>query len=521
MKKYKYLLIFAFVILTLGGCNDDEFLSLKTPLEKPWNSLQEFDKAAIGAYQKAFLSDWHNVQTTSVLLKSFQSDEVQLLPGSIGAIPFAIMYPRQSKQDIDKTSHIFRYAYQVIAICNGALDYLEKGGGNPFSNLTQADIDNNLKRIKGELLFMRAFSYYRLSQVFIPPYESAGPNSDKILPWKINLNESAEAQVKTELATTQMVYDQMVKDLQEAKSLLPEAFSASVHFASYKYGRANKYAAASLLGKVYFAMGKSAESIAELDFVINSGKYDLSEEPLAAFQKYKTADAGKETIWYAYTGNTDYGGWQMAELTSICLQMPNNGNFARCSWNQLTFSYSTLKNIGWMTDPKNGDFSLTPEALADKRLGSTYTMTTGKDQYWGMVTTPQIWCDKYFNGDASKNIEGQNLNIPIIRLAELYLTRSWLKFKANDLAGATSDLNVVRNRAGIGNLGHAITADDIINERIKEMFMEGDRTDFLRAAHLDIPPGDREGVAVQPYNTQDLIWALPKLSETDINQAYQ
>ena len=211
----------------------------------------------------------------------------------------------------------------------------------------------------------------------------------------------------------------------------------------------------------------------------------------------------------------------MAEVTSLTLQTPNDGNFARCSWNQLTFSYSTLKQIGWMVDPQNGDYTLTEEALKDKRLGSIYTKTEGKDPFWGQVTTPQIWCDKYFHGDASRGIEGQNLNIPIIRLAELLLTRSWLRFKSNDLGGATADLNVVRNRAGIGDLPGAITADDIVNERIKEMFMEGDRTDFLRAAHLDVPPGDRIGVSVKPYNTKDLYWVIPKLEETDINQAFQ
>ena len=519
MKILKYTLIVVLLAQTFSACDNEEFLELKTPLEDEWQTLQEFDKAAIGTYRRAFLSDWHNIQTTSVLLKAFQSDEAFLLPGTIGNIPFNEMYNRQTAQPIDKTRYIFTFAYQVIAIANGGLDFVEENGGNPYPNASQADIENNLRRIEGELHFMRAFAYYRLSQVFIPPYEAGGGNDDMILPWKVELEESAEAQINTELATTQMIYDQMVQDLKMAKDLLPEKYMEGVHFNAYKYGRATKYAAAALLGKVYFAMQRNTEAVAELDFVINSGEFSLPDDPQAAFQQYSTPDGSAEGIWYAYTGNTDLGGWQMAELTSICLQLPNDGNFARCSWNQLAFSYSVLKDIGWMVDPLNGDYTLTEEAQKDKRVGSVYTLTTGKDPF-ADVTTPLLWCDKYFNGDADRGIPGQNLNIPVIRLAELYLTRSWLRFKSGDLGGATTDLNMVRNRAGIGDLPTTITEKDVINERIKEMFLEGDRTDFLRAAHLPIPAGDRAGVPAEPYDTEKLIWSLPP-QELDLNQAYQ
>ncbi|NJN26072.1 MAG: RagB/SusD family nutrient uptake outer membrane protein [Cyclobacteriaceae bacterium] len=513
------LRIIVFSLFVLSGCNNEEFLSLKTPLEKDWQTLGEFDKAPIGTYRRSFLSDWHNLHTTSVLLKSFQSDEAFLLPGTIGNIPFNEMYTRQSTQPIDKSRYIFGIAYQVIATCNAGLDYIKDNDGNPYKGLSDSDIENNLRRIEGELYFMRAFSYYRLSQVFLPPYEKSGSNDDKILPWKISLEENTEAQISTELATTQMVYDQMVEDLQKAKNLLPEKYMEGVHFHSYQYGRATKYAAAALLGKVLFAMQQNTEAIDELSFVIESNQFSLPADPLSTFQYYSTPNGGPESIWYAYTGNTTLGGWQMAELTSICLQQPNTGNFARVSWNQLAFSYSMLEEIGWMEDPLNGDYTLTPEAIADKRVGSVYTLTTGKDPF-ADVTTPLLWCDKYFNGDVAKGIPGQNLNIPIIRLAELYLTRSWLRFQEGDLDGATKDLNQVRNRAGIGDLPGTITEKAIINERTKELFMEGDRTDFLRAAHLPIPPGDRVGVSDLPYNTPRLIWSLP-LQETELNQAFR
>lgn len=132
MKKFKFLIFLFAIIQILNSCDDEAFLELKTPLEAPWQSLQEFDKAPIGAYRRAFLSDWHNIQTTSVLLKSFQADEAFLLPGSKGNVPFGEMYNRQTTQQIDKTQHIFAFAYQVIAICNGGIDFLNKNDGNPY-----------------------------------------------------------------------------------------------------------------------------------------------------------------------------------------------------------------------------------------------------------------------------------------------------------------------------------------------------------------------------------------------------
>lgn len=300
----------------------------------------------------------------------------------------------------------------------------------------------------------------------------------------------------------------MAADFARAKQLLPEQYISGVHNPAYQYGRANKYAAASMLAKVYFAMGKNTEALTELDFVIGSGKYDLSEDPLAAFQQ-TDANKGKETIWFGFGGDPNML-YFFEEMTSMTLQQPygNDGSFNRCSWNQFAWSYTMLKKVGWMKDPANGDYSLTDEALTDKRIGQTYGYIQGQDPVHASATTSNLWCDKYFHGDVDKGIRGDMINVPLIRLAELYLTRSYIRFKASDIPGATVDLNMVRNRAGIGNLPHVITEDDILNERVKELAFEGDRLDFLRAAHLDIPPGDRAGIQPLPYNSTNFIWSL-------------
>jgi hypothetical protein len=74
-----------------------------------------------------------------------------------------------------------------------------------------------------------------------------------------------------------------------------------------------------------------------------------------------------------------------------------------------------------------------------------------KRSYWearfSSVTTPMVWGNKYYRGN-----NGQNTNIPILRLAEMYLTRAIIRFRQVDIGGATSDVNVVRMRAGLDAL---------------------------------------------------------------------
>jgi hypothetical protein len=372
-----------------------------------------------------------------------------------------------------------------------------------------------------------------LSTIFLPPYEKNGDNSDRLLPLRSSFVPSFEGAKAPQLGTTGEIYDLIVNDLQSAKNLLPEKFEAGIHNPSYEFGRANRFAAAAMLAKVHFAMGNDQEAIAELNYVIdqNGGQYDLSEDPIEAFNK-SDGSRGKEVIWYALY----YDPLKNAnprELTSMNLQRYDNSNggntwpdgFRRVSWNQFALSFSTLDQIDWMVDPLNGDFTLTDEAMKDKRFQQLYRKLepynpdpdadpSKFETYHAQVNTPNVWSDKYYRGVGG----GQLTNVPVIRLAEMYLTRSLLRLRNNDIAGATSDLNMIRNRAGLDDLPGTITEQDIHNERIKELAFEGDRTDYIRSAKLDLLPGDRN-VPALPYNNDALIWTIPQ-SEIDLNQSY-
>ena len=107
-----------------------------------------------------------------------------------------------------------------------------------------------------------------------------------------------------------------------------------------------------------------------------------------------------------------------------------------------------------------------------------------------------------------------NTNVPLIRLAEIYLTRSVLLFRSGDLAGSTADLDMVRRRAWDTQKGGpfvpttSINEQKINDERIIELFGEADRIDYLRSLKVDIPNGER-GPGTVPYTSEDFVWAIP------------
>jgi hypothetical protein len=135
------------------------------------------------------------------------------------------------------------------------------------------------------------------------------------------------------------------------------------------------------------------------------------------------------------------------------------------------------------------------------------------------ITRPVIFVDKYYRTPI-----GMKCLVPIMRIAEMYLTRSVLLFKKGDLAGAAADLNVVRQRAWDSKTGGAyipvtaatITEEMIHSERIKELAGEEFRLDYVQALRMTLGPGDRDNsfanrVIEAPYSA--MFWRIPQTEE--------
>ena len=136
--------------------------------------------------------------------------------------------------------------YQGIQRANIAIEKIPK-----ITNMSDAI----RKRSVGEAYFLRAFYYYSLVRLYgdVPMFLSA-----------ITLDE-ARTIVRT--PATQ-VYAQIIKDLKEAETKLPNTYAAN------DKGRATAGAAKGILAGVYLTIGNKTEAAAKaLDVINNAGQY--------------------------------------------------------------------------------------------------------------------------------------------------------------------------------------------------------------------------------------------------------
>jgi hypothetical protein len=131
--------------------------------------------------------------------------------------------------------------YEGIARCNAVLRLLPEA-----ADISAAD----QKRITGEARFLRGYYYFELKKIF-----NSVPYIDETLDYGTGIEK---------VPNTPNFWDKIEADLKFAYDNLPETHSQA--------GRANKWAAGSLLGKAYLFQKKWADAKALFDAVIANGK---------------------------------------------------------------------------------------------------------------------------------------------------------------------------------------------------------------------------------------------------------
>ena len=524
VKKISGYIMLAFLLLTGNSCENNDFFELTNPPEFPWLNIDQLEMAAVTPYNLTFSSDWGSYWQNYCLLADCMSEYIYLLPNTSADIPYSEMYYRTTNVRIGKTNGIFNDVYETIGACNAALDFYEANDNQPFPNPTESDLEN-LERIKGELHFMKAFSYFIAAKIFGPSPVSAEFETLEILPLRTQFPKNIEQANKVEFGTAREIYDIILADLAKAVELLPLQYIDGIHHPSYQYGRANKIAASFLLMQVYFQLGQYDQALEQADIVINSGLYSLDQDPIEAFN-HSDPGKGNEVIWYAlyYDDIKQSIAKVFTSMNKSHYTAVNGGrgdSWSRCPWNQFCMSHWASKYVGWMDE----DFNVTAEALKDKRYLQLYYRLEGNngdlqadpkifETQYAHIKDPYIWGDKYFRGT-----NGRYTNVPVMRLAEAYLTRSILRLKTGNTSGALADVNAVRERAGLEPLTE-VTEELIDKERIKELAFEGDHLFYQEAIREPIGPGDRKNTAPIPPPYEGLYWKIPQL-ELDMNNENQ
>ncbi len=323
-------------------------------------------------------------------------------------------------------------AYKAIYQTNITIDATEK-------NLYPADVAVK-NRILGEALALRALAHFELVRLFGLPFNTSPTTNPGVPIIDKYIATPEEASIRRPRNRVSEVYDFVIKDLQRAIPLLPETNGN---------GRIGRWAAKALLARVYFNKEDYANARTQADEVIKSGRFkmpapsdDAVTVPFKAIGDVPTPDG---VVFQIISSGSD----------------DVSGKLRGAFWNQVEESVPL---------PINN--ALNEELKA--RGGTRFTKFVAQPS----KIANQPFCTKYVQAGNGA------VNIPYIRLAEMFLIRGEAAAVAGDAVAARADLNAVRRVAQAtednATSDPAAVRRLIQSERRVEFFCEGDRWHELR-----------------------------------------
>jgi hypothetical protein len=352
-------------------------------------------------------------------------------------------------------SNFWGEAYSRIYHANAIIEGL---------NSSRTVTDSVRRQLTGEALFVRALFYFYMVNLFgdLPLVLSTDYDGNSKLP-------------RTPAAE---IYRQIISDLTSARDLLPSYYVTTPSFSKDRV-RANKWAAKALLARVYLYKNDWPNAEAQTTDVINSGLFSLQ-----SLDNVFSVSTPQESIL------------QLLPASSSSRNSAEGGVF--------------IPSSNSIIPP----FVLTPSLL------NSFEPNDGRKAVWtdsSKVGNPQrlyYYPKKYKVRSATAKTEYEM----VLRLAEQYLIRAEARAQQNNIQGSHSDINKVRNRAGLPDTD----ADDparlmkaIENERRWEFFTEfGHRwLDLKRWGKLDSVLTILKG---SNWQTTDALFPLP-ISEIQLH----
>jgi hypothetical protein len=304
-----------------------------------------------------------------------------------------------------------------------------------------------------EAKFLRAYCYFYLTNIW----------GDVPLVLTTNIDVSALLPKSSQEA----VYAQIILDLTDASKDLPTDYTK---YKEQQRIRATKWAAEALLARVNLYLGKWTDATTHATAVLNeTGTYKI------------------------ITGLSGANSPFISDNEESILQIP---------YYNVNYTYEgafVFTNAGELLLRKGNALFETGD---DRKTKWTIDIFDGDGVFLGIA--PRKYKVNFGNSLSERST--------ILRLAELYLIRAEARVKSNDITGAQEDINVIRNRALLGNT--TLTdpnqlLDLIALERQREFFAENGHRwmDLKRTGKLD------ETLSVlsdKIWKTTDRLYPIPE-----------
>ncbi|MCY7349363.1 MAG: RagB/SusD family nutrient uptake outer membrane protein [Cytophagaceae bacterium] len=445
---FKSSLLIAATIAVLTGCGD-RLNVLPTQTIDEQNALNTSNDVAV-----TLIGAYDGVQSGDVLGGAFQY--IPDLLGDNAEVRFGGTFG--SHQEIwNKT--IAKNNTQVAATWIVSYNAINRVN-NVLSAIDKVDAASKA-RIEGEARFLRGFVYFELVKLYAKAWGNGDNATNPGVPLVLTPTRVVDASSNVKRNSVAEVYTQVIDDLTKAESLLP---------ASNGY-YATKSAAAAVLSRVY---------LMQLNY---AGARDAANRVIMA-NRYKLTDTYKENF------NTflNYGGADPSEtIFSIQVNQQDGGSSLN------TFYGVTIGSVPGTAG--RGDVRIQTKHTSSYEAGDdrgTFFTRVGSNVY------SLKFVDRYGN-------------VPLIRLAEMYLTRAEANFRLTTTTGAAplADINLIRARALLPPLT-TLTLDiaAILKERKLELMFEGHLLPDLKRT--------RRSVGSLAWSADALVLPIPQ-REIDAN----
>lgn len=311
----------------------------------------------------------------------------------------------------------------------------------------------NRANIEGQALFIRGALYFELVKAFAKDWNDGTPASNPGVPLVLTpTNSVTEADYRAR-NTVAEVYTQAIADLTKAESDLPATQSGGNGFAT-------KGAAAAMLARIYLQQKNYTAARDAANRVITSGQYSLAPNFADVFSD---ATNGSEMIFKIIVTDQDGA-------------------------NDMNTFYASALNQG------RGDVRVQTKFRQLYGAGDvrgTFFNTAGQNTFTSKYN------DQY--GD-----------VPVVRLAEMYLIRAETNLRLNTAVGATplADVNLVRARSKATPLTSVDLAAILLERRLELAFEGQQLADIKRTAG---------SVGTTAYNANNLVLPIPQ-REIDTNK---
>ena len=304
-----------------------------------------------------------------------------------------------------------------------------------------SDRDN----VKGQALFLRGMMYFELVKLYAKPFSAGSTTSNPGLQLVTapTLNGQITTANNVARSTVQQTYDQIVNDLTAAKTI--------IHGEAGVYG--SEYSVSAVLSRVYLQMGDFSGARNEANNVIeNSGA----------------------TLENAYSKAFNNTSQSSEDIYVLPVTAQDGSNEMHTYWSILDYG------------ARDGDIEINQSHLdlypaTDSRLNLFYVDGNG-------IYRSGKWKLQY-------------KYLPVIRLAEMYLTRAESNFRLGTTIGVgpDNDVDMIRSRAGLPFIN--VTLDDILHERKLELAHEGQCIHDIKRLHNSV-----DGFT---YDANELVFPIP------------